>query len=82
MDILFKLLHKMRPSRSPQSSTTKLVVTPIRLENPAIHLPSSFLTTPTQPAKPGLPLEAPTVFNLTQPTCGTVILWGYVSDGC
>ena len=67
---MFKLLQLMRPSRNPQSSASKLVVTPIRLENPAIHLPFSSLITPPQPAKPGLPLEAPSVFNFFQPACG------------
>ena len=48
----------------------KLEVTPIRLENPAIHLPFSSLTTPPHPTKPRLPLEAPSVFNFFQPACG------------
>ena len=67
---MFRLLQNMRPSLRPQSSASKLEVTPISLEKPAIHPPFSSLTTPPHPAKPGLPLEAPSVFNFFQTTWG------------
>lgn len=64
-EVIFRLQHRMSPSLNPQSSAAKLLVMPIRLLKPIIHLPP-------QPAKPGLPLEEPSVFEF-QPTLSRLL---------
>ena len=55
-----------RPSLRAQNLAIMLVLDPILLANPLTHYPALPLKTPPPLALPGLPHEAPFVFNLNQ----------------
>ena len=58
------------PSLKAQNSVIKLVAWPIFRANPLIHIPLWSLITPPPPVLPGLPKDAPLVFNLAYPSLG------------
>ena len=62
-----------RPCRA-SSSTRLLVVDHMDLALLVIHLPESLLMMHPIPTVPGLPLEAPSKFNLVQPLGGGIHL--------
>ena len=67
-------MAKYRPFLNTHNSAITLVVNPIGLEKPLIQFPWLFLIRPPPPDLPGLPRDAPSVFNLCQPDEGLVQL--------
>lgn len=57
-------MARAKPSLNAHNSATTLVVYPIDLENPLIHLPSLLLINPPPPTLPGFLSEAPSVLSL------------------
>uniref|UniRef100_A0A2K1YS18 Uncharacterized protein n=1 Tax=Populus trichocarpa TaxID=3694 RepID=A0A2K1YS18_POPTR len=56
------------PILTAHGSTLIAVQLPTPAVNTTIKRPNQFLIMPAAPADPGLPLLAPSVFNLTRPS--------------
>ena len=65
---------------NPQNSATMLETCPMDLENPFTQLPPQYLIRPPLLAFPGLPKDAPLVFNLHHPKGGLPHLMGMMTS--